>query len=103
MLVRIYADDARRIADAYDLKDVVETEKATWAEPEIRYGLTADVTLVKVRTGGTTHRRLHHYFILAKGTAEAYALSLIQEHCNKSRCYYTMPEFTSASLNCEKR
>lgn len=103
MLVRIYADDAHRIAEAYDLKQVMELEKATWAEPEIRYGLTEDVTLVKVRIGGPTCRRLHHYFILAKKTAEPLALALVQEHCNKSRCYYVMPEFVSAAPNFEKR
>lgn len=92
MLIRIYADDALRIADVYELKDKVEMEKANWTEPEMRYSLTSDLILVKVRTGGTTPRRLHHYFLLATKKAESIALSLVQEHCNKTRCYYAMPE-----------
>lgn len=102
MLVRIYADDARRIADEYGIKELVEMDRATWAEPELRYTLEQNVTLVKVRIGGPTQRKLHHYFILAKSSAEPFALSLIQEHCNKTRCYYVMPEFNSASRDCEK-
>ena len=92
MLIRIYADDALRIAEVYGLRDKVEMEKATWAEPEIRYSLTSEVTIVKVRTGGDTHCRLHHYFLLATKLAESLALSLVQDHCNKTRCYYVMPQ-----------
>lgn len=100
MLIRIYADDARRIAEAYELKDLVETDKATWMEPELRYHLEADVVLVKMRIGGSTRNRIHHYFLLAPNGSTPFALELIQTHCNKSRCYYVMPGlFTGVTKN----
>lgn len=91
MLVRIYADDAKRIAEEFDIEDVA-TRTASWNEPEIRWHLDEDIQLIKLRIGGKTEQRIHHYFLLCSDQiSELYAMDIIAEHCNKTRCYYVMP------------
>lgn len=98
MLIRIYAHDAHKIAKAIDediAQDLAEST-ASWNHPQLHYDITPNgvskVHLVKMRIGGTTRDRRHHYFILFDEAHHQYVMDLISEHCDRTRCYYILPQ-----------